>query len=196
MEYKVVGFRSFTPRPLGGGLGTINFPIQVIMTRNSDVRSERIDQTFDLSFCYATSEGRNEWWSRPSIDIHTDDVEILKCATKFFTQFHDWCVSLPNYQAHTPMLFWQFCAIKKVPHVFYDSTTSRLYTNGFIRGWHWSYNGVPYGMVLALDEKQAMRKIEKSGYNPTKIAITLKEIEVNLSEFKQFRAAWLENPTL
>lgn len=187
-QQKIQGFRVYTPRNFGSSNTTTRqLVIGVLLEDKNSAFTcpDRYSGEFQLSFQYNTEN--SYWWKNATLEVRTEKPEVLQIAAKFYTEFAAYCEKnmLPD---QTPLVFANFAATKKIPQVWYDANVGRLFTNPQTKSFAWSYNGQPYGNVLATNEKMALAKIRRSyptGY------VELTEQPLDLREYNRFQLGWL-----
>lgn len=186
-QQKIQGFRMYQPREFGTGLNTKELVIAVLLDdKESAFRCPDMYRSeFHIKFRYNVTG--QFWWQNAALELETTDPEVVKVAAKFYAEFVAYCEKniLPD---QTPLVFADFCALKGIKQVWYEGNTGRLFSNPQTKSFAWSYNGQPYGNVLATNEKMALAKIRRSyptGY------VELTEQPLDLREYNRFQLSWL-----
>lgn len=188
---KIQGFRVYEPREFGTGLNTKELTIAILLDEKDSARRypDTYQAEFHINFRYNTTDGF--WWLNSELEVKTAKPEIAAFAAKFYAQFVDFC-DKNILSDQIPACFVQFCEKKNIPQVWYDGNVGRIFSDPKTKSFSWSYNGQEkYGNVLAMTEKEGLKKIRRS-YPKGEIILT--EQSLDLREYNRFSADWLVNP--
>lgn len=188
-QQQIQGFRVYTPVEFGSGNQTKQLTIAILLDEKESAKRfpDTYRSEFHLNFRYNYAE--NRWWTKANLQVDTDQSEIVAMAAKIFADFVTYC----EFEDQTPEKFVAFAKSKKILQVWYESHTGRLFSNPATKSFLWSLNEQQnYGNVLALNEKEAMKKIGQS-YSLKTNQITLVEQSLDLYQFNCFNANWFNS---